>query len=349
MEKLNNVVYLHEDLEGIPFYVGSGKIERAFLKEKESSKINATKRGKDYSYKVKSLDFNYNVRLVCENLSKTESIKIEAELYEKYIETLVNKNKPSSQIIMDDFDFSEYLKYDDTSVSCLRWVKSQSKKCRVGDQAGGVRTDGYFNVRINGIAYMAHRIVAVLNGIKVDGKVIDHVDHNKQNNRISNLRAVSQQENVRNTPLNKRNTSGTVGVVLSKIKCNKTGKYYYGWVAEWRESGKHCVKRFPFNEGDEEGSNLAYDKAVTHRKTIEKSQGYGVNHGKVSETIPLIKRKQGFIQIDKRTMTVVCIFDSMQEILKKHPDFHKEPIYAVANGSKKSYRGYIWENFTPFA
>lgn len=49
---------------------------------------------------------------------------------------------------------------------------------------------------------------------------VDHIDRDKMNNRKSNLREVTRQENVRNRPLSKNNTSGFTGVYWSKKDCS---------------------------------------------------------------------------------------------------------------------------------
>ena len=47
---------------------------------------------------------------------------------------------------------------------------------------------------------------------------IDHIDNDKLNNNISNLRWATNQENQRNAKLRKDNTSGTKGVTFDKSK-----------------------------------------------------------------------------------------------------------------------------------
>jgi hypothetical protein len=47
---------------------------------------------------------------------------------------------------------------------------------------------------------------------------IDHINGNKKDNRLENLRAVSNRENLRNKKIYKNNTSGTIGVSFYKSK-----------------------------------------------------------------------------------------------------------------------------------
>ena len=45
-----------------------------------------------------------------------------------------------------------------------------------------------------------------------DKKCIDHIDNDRQNNKLINLRFATHQENTRNSKISSKNTSGTKGV-----------------------------------------------------------------------------------------------------------------------------------------
>ncbi len=81
--------------------------------------------------------------------------------------------------------------------------------------AGSHRKDKGIQIKIKNIYYMAHRIIWVLAYGKApeEGKVIDHINGNRSDNRLCNLRCVTQQENLQNQhKAHKGNASGFLGV-----------------------------------------------------------------------------------------------------------------------------------------
>lgn len=86
-----------------------------------------------------------------------------------------------------------------------------------GKPAGSVlrkpRGTPYVQVGIGKRTLKAHRIIwALIHGDISDSLVIDHVNGNGLDNRISNLRLVTPQENSKNGSLQRRNSSGVAGV-----------------------------------------------------------------------------------------------------------------------------------------
>jgi hypothetical protein len=72
--------------------------------------------------------------------------------------------------------------------------KKRVGKCQPGQIAGYCQPNGYCRVGVNGSKMLVHRVIWFL----VKGswpENIDHVNHNKHDNRIENLRGCSWSEN----------------------------------------------------------------------------------------------------------------------------------------------------------
>lgn len=74
------------------------------------------------------------------------------------------------------------------------------------------------------------------------GFEIDHISHNKNDNRKENLRIVTSQENMMNKNLYSNNTSGVAGVSFDK-SCEK-------WFAQITLNGKHIFLGYFSNKED---------------------------------------------------------------------------------------------------
>lgn len=89
---------------------------------------------------------------------------------------------------------------------------------------------GYRVGCIDGVRRLAHRVVfKLVHGI--EPPEIDHVDHNRANNTLTNLRASTKSQNMKNQKRRITNTSGVTGVFWHKA----TGR----WTARVTEGGKH--------------------------------------------------------------------------------------------------------------
>ena len=97
----------------------------------------------------------------------------------------------------------------------LVWRERIARCVHVGDIAGCRDDKGYITVGIHKRIYKAHRLVWLIAYGEWPTGLIDHIDGNKSNNRLDNLRLVNETGNAENVRKpNKRNQSGFMGVVF---------------------------------------------------------------------------------------------------------------------------------------
>jgi hypothetical protein len=93
----------------------------------------------------------------------------------------------------------------------IRKTVGSNGKHRVGDVAGSVNQNGYKYVGLGGTQYAQHRVVWKWhNG--TEPETIDHVNDDKSDNRIENLRAVSDRQNSAKEAQKRRKNNLPLGV-----------------------------------------------------------------------------------------------------------------------------------------
>lgn len=117
-------------------------------------------------------------------------------------------------------------------------------------------------VMIDGVHYMAHRVVWML----VYGEEpieIDHIDGDRSNNRLGNLRSVDRGMNMKNKALYLNNTSGIVGV-------------------EFHKRDKVWIARIGVGDGEQIhlGNFKTREEAIACRIGAEVVAQFHINHGR---------------------------------------------------------------------
>lgn len=139
------------------------------------------------------------------------------------------------------------------------YAKFPSSYVKAGDPVGSrCKTHGYVVIGHGGKTYRAHHVVWLMfRGEIPQGAEIDHINGNRADNRIENLRVVSKPENARNRKLPVNNSSGEIGV-----QRRSSGHY------QVRVGARHI------------GTFKTIEEAAAARRSAAAALGYHPNHGR---------------------------------------------------------------------
>ena len=113
-------------------------------------------------------------------------------------------------------DLKKLLDYD-FETGLFFWKISPAKQIKAGNIAGTKRKDGYIQIKVLNEFLLAHRLI----WIYVYGympKYIDHINGIRDDNRFSNIREVSNQQNSLNSKISKNNKCGIKGIYWDKSR-----------------------------------------------------------------------------------------------------------------------------------
>jgi len=156
--------------------------------------------------------------------------------------------------------------YDEISGG-LFWRIKKAHRIKIGDRFGSVdSSNGYIKggmtlIKYQHKTYYEHRLIWIYHGQSIpDGMEVDHINHNRTDNRIENLRIVTTLGNGRNKKRKKKNK--TFGVAMLESG---------NWKAEINNISSGYIYLGTFKTETE---------AIVARKTAEKLYNYHENHGK---------------------------------------------------------------------
>ncbi len=115
----------------------------------------------------------------------------------------------------------------------LYWKPNPNSKTKNNSLANCVGYGGYMQTNYKQKQYRTHRLIFLMHHGYLP-EMVDHIDGNKSNNKIENLRACTRTQNLLNSKIPITNTSGAKNVFWRKqrnkwevkFKVNKVAKYF---------------------------------------------------------------------------------------------------------------------------
>lgn len=247
-------VYCHcfKDTNEI-FYIGKGTGRRMVSKCRTPLWKSITSSREYYTMKIR------------DDLMENEAIDLENELLLEF-NTEANISQKSNKVKKISYDYiKEIVKYDETSPTFLRYkVPRANGAIKAGSIAGSFDSSGYGQIYLKDRLYKAHRVIyCLLSEQDLDSNlIIDHIDGNKSNNNISNLRLTTFSENARN-------------IQWEKTKPSNTGERGISFRDDsyrvlWMRDGKQVEKSFTYKRS-RRTKEEAFKEAIAFRDSLIES------------------------------------------------------------------------------
>jgi hypothetical protein len=145
-----------------------------------------------------------------------------------------------------------------------RGQKSWNSKYAGKEALTTITPQGYALGDVLGVKVSAHRVIIAMTTGHWPKREIDHIDGNRSNNRLANLREVTPQQNTRNSARRKDNKTGAVGV------------YWFRRTRRW------CASITVAGKQRHLGYFGSFTEAAAARKAAERKVGFHPNHGRSS-------------------------------------------------------------------
>ena len=115
------------------------------------------------------------------------------------------------------------LDYSQTT-GVFTWKVKPAQCTQIGDVAGGINKRGRMMISYQRRLYQAHRLAWLYVHGSLPADQIDHIDGDRLNNAIDNLREATNQQNAANRPALRTNRHGAKGVAIAR-RVRKPARY----------------------------------------------------------------------------------------------------------------------------
>lgn len=177
------------------------------------------------------------------------SLLHEALIYDFQSGALIWKKRPISH-------------FSDTKNRTAQRTQRVFNSTFAGKRAGSLTPEGYRVVTVCGVALLEHRVVFAMVNNRWPEQEIDHINGEKADNRVQNLREVDRQGNALNLRVRKDSRSGVVGV---------------GW---YPPTGKWRARITIAGKTKAIGHYETFEDACAARARAQHDLGFHANHGR---------------------------------------------------------------------